>query len=373
MLYRELDRIRRKSDVLDLIDTNFHSCGFRFPASILSRGYADYLASRAYAPDPRGASAARAAVAEYYSKAGIDVGPDNVLITASTSEAYRLLFTALCEPGDVVALPWPMYPLFEHLAQHCRLTAARYRADPSSDFQVDVDALDNALPEDTKLVVLISPNNPTGRIADRRTVEDMLTFCRDRGIALVCDEVFVEMAERPVPRPAALADASVTVFTLNGVSKLFASPDLKAAWIVGTGPEAAGALDAVEIANDMYLNCSSPTEHLLPYLFGDGGEFRQRLTKEVNRRRAVLRELFSYPPRGRLVPPHGGIHALFELPGLDDEDTAVELLRQERVFVHPGYLYGFEDETYFVLSCLPAEDRLREGVARLMSFLARLQ
>lgn len=379
-LYRELESARKHSQILDLIDTNFHSCGFYFPASILVKAYADYLAARHYDPHPKGSIGAREAISSYYCERGVPADPDRILITASTSEAYRLLFTVLCSPGDTIALPWPCYPLFDHLAQHQNLRVAYYPAIPERGFRIDVDALRERVPDTAKLLVLISPNNPTGLIADEETVRALLSFCEERKIALICDEVFAETAERHVPRPAAESPLPAPVFTLNGLSKLFASPDLKAAWILALGPGSAAFLSELELANDMYLSCSSPTQHLIPRMFAEGGTFRAELRSEICRRRAVLHDLLTDPPVGHVVRHYGGIHTLFGLDGpvphadrrleMDDEESAVLLLRRKRVFVHPGYLYGLEDTAYLVFSCLPPESRLREGITRFLQFLS---
>lgn len=362
-------RQRREDDVVDLIDTNFHRCGFRFPAAPLATGFADYLAARSYDPDPKGAPGARHAIASYYQERGVAANPDQVIITASTSEAYRLLFTMLRTHGDSIALPWPTYPLFDHLAEHAGLETVHYRCEPETDFAVSSESVRRAVRNDTGALVLISPNNPTGRIASEETVRELLEICRDRGMVLICDEVFVEMSAKPVPRPAGHGDVGVPVFTLNGFSKLFASPDLKVAWILTTAAD--DWIDGLEVANDMYLNASSASQHLVPFMFSEGGAFQSAMRSEVELRRAALVSALSDCPGGRLIQPEAGIHALFRLDFGDDEDLAVGLVEEEGVFVHPGYLYGLEEEPHFVLSCLPPVARIEEGCRRLRGFLSR--
>lgn len=370
MAVNRLYAARRGRQVLDLIDTNFHRCGFRFPSAPLAAGFADYLAARTYDPDSKGSQAARRAIASYYSERGVNAGPDDIIITASTSEAYRLLFTLLRARGESIALPWPTYPLFDHLAEHAGLETVHYHCDSFADFEISPSAVRRCLRSDTGAVVLISPNNPTGRIASEEAVSQILAICRDRRIALVCDEVFVEMSPKSVPRPARHGDVGVPVFTLNGFSKLFASPDLKLAWILGTA--AGDWMDQLEIANDMYLNASSASQHLAPFVFAEGGEFLKAMTREIEHRRAVLIAGLANCPGGRLIPPEAGIHALFRLDSGDDEDIAVGLVQEQGVFVHPGYFYGLEEEPHLVFSCLPPVKRIEEGCERIRAHLSRL-
>lgn len=377
-LYQALADAREP--VLDLIDTNFHRCGFRFPAAPLAAAFADYLAARSYDPDPLGSVSARDAIADYYRNAGVAADRERILLTASTSEAYRLLFTVLCRPGDAVALPWPSYPLFEHLVEHQSLRPVYYRAEPSNDFALSAESVERALAEDVRALVLISPNNPTGLVASERTVRDVLAVCADRGIPIICDEVFVELSDVPVARPASIAGPEAVVYTLNGCSKLFASPDVKLAWILANGGEDETVRvlwEALAVANDMYLDCSPIAQHLLPTLFSHGRSFVERMRTEVSIRRRTVREELEDCPGGRLVRPEAGVHALFALdPGqraspVDDEEVAVGLIQNEHLFVHPGYLYGLEADAYLVLSCLPPPDRIREGCRRLRRYLER--
>jgi aspartate/methionine/tyrosine aminotransferase len=131
-------------------------------------------------------------------------------------------------------------------------------------------------------------------------------------------------------------------------------------------------MDEIEIANDMYLNASSVSQHLAPFVFAEGGEFRMAMTSEIERRRDALIAGLADCPGGRLIRPEAGIHALFRLDGGDDEEIAVGLVEEQGVFVHPGYLYGIEDEPHLVLSCLPPATRIEEGCERIRAHLSRL-
>lgn len=385
----------RAGSLIDLIDTNFHRNGLRFPAELLQEPTLRYFACRSYAPEAKGASPARRAIAGFYAEQGCAVDPDRIVITASASESYSLLFQCLARSGDEVLLPSPGYPLFEHVASLARLRPRYYRLPAESGFALSAAELRHALTPRTRFIVLISPNNPTGRVASEAECDLLLDVCAANGSHLICDEVFSDLVYRQtvelpasteavgaprsshLPRPLVRAAAAeVMVFTINGVSKLFASPDLKLSWIAISGPtnRADDAVETLEIANDMYLSCSPLAQELLPVLFERGRSFRIELKRMLEERREILLRGVSEIPGLQVTVPCGGIHTVLRLThGGDDERFAVQLLRATGVHLHPGYLYGFPDEGYLVCSFLKEPTALRRGLGRLKRFMHQRQ
>ena len=398
-LERARGEAERAGRLVDLIDTSFHRNGLRFPARLLQEPTARYLEQRCYAPDAKGACRARQSIADFYGEAGCLVDPDQIVITASASESYSLLFQCCASSGDEVLLPAPGYPLFEHVAALARLTPRHYRLPPENGFALSATEIRRALTARTRFVVLISPNNPTGSIASEAECEALLETCAAHGVQLICDEVFSDLIYNPangrsggsadertaatdypgapavdrLPRPLAhAAEAGVVVHTINGVSKLFASPDLKLSWIVTSGPpdRVAEAMASLELANDMYLNCSPLAQELLPVLFADGGSFRSGLKRALKERREILLRGARRVPRIEVIEPAGGIHAVLRLTGGgDDERFALQLLRRTGVHLHPGYLYRFPDDGYLVCSFLKEPSALQQGLRLLEQFM----
>lgn len=408
-LQRELERQRSAgaAGLIDLSDTNFHENGMRFPEEVLEPVLLRYLGVRSYHPDAKGDPAAREAIARFYRDQGIHVEPNRIFITASTSESYSLLFSALARAGDNVVLPSPTYPLFEYLVDFARLEPRYYTMEFERGFCLEPQALLSQIDDRTRFVVLISPNNPTGRVADRAEVGRFVETCNESGTMIIADEVFSEMlygdSDGPVPqlaRPAAIR-TGFPVFTLNGISKMFASPDLKLAWIAvsGDAPAQGELLERLELANDTFLSCSSLTQYLLPSLFEHKRELTAAMTSRMRANRTQLLDSLGaepntdalgptgFPTDGkpvecrkgiRLVPPNGGIHCVLGIPRskrrrwADDENFAVELLGEKKLYVHPGYFYGIEereDELYVVVSFLKERESLAEGLERLVSFV----
>ncbi|MFW5807385.1 MAG: pyridoxal phosphate-dependent aminotransferase [Spirochaetota bacterium] len=371
------EKAEEDPEFIDLIDTNFHRNGLLFPANILSRALADYPSSRPYAPDPRGSPTAREAVARHYRERGLPVSPEQLIVTASASEGYNLVFNRMLERNQSVALPRPVYPLFEFIAEFNELEVEHYDLDLDHRAQPDPRSL-AALSERVGLLVAISPNNPTGTRLDNESIDRLLGTARERGIPLLFDEVFSEFVYAPEPPhtlPAERAE-DVLCITLNGVSKMFACPDLKLSWLLVTGPPdlREELLSVLEIANDMYLNASSVSQAVLPTLFEDGAAFRRDMVAELDRRRHLCLSVLERSRRLEPVLPTAGIHCVLRVRGgerLDDAELAEDLVREARVYTHPGYLYDIDAETALVVSFLKEPEALREGLKRLVTRIDR--
>jgi aspartate/methionine/tyrosine aminotransferase len=383
--------------VINLIDSNFLDNGFLFPSGILEDGMKRYLAGRRYHPDPRGTLPARQAIADWYRRdcyaeggpeAGAWARPDNILLTASSSESYNLLFQAFTEPGDNILLPNPGYPLFEDLCRYNRLEPRFYPLNEASAWQPDLDILDSLADGRSRFLVLISPNNPCGSILGEGELAAILEIARRHELMIISDEVFSAFRYVPGPLPR-IADTNsaqgspVPVFTINGISKLLACPDLKLSWLVCTGPEESCALPTVEevlreleLRNDTFLNCNSLSQFLLPDLFAQGDPFTASMVERLaaNRRQLAERFLPALPDGCRMVLPTGGIHFLLSFSRYrvaDDEALAVALVNRG-LYLHPGYLYGVDDHPALAMSLLKDPAAFAEGLARLAEALSSL-
>ena len=152
-----LERRRREGlPVLDLTVSNPTSCGFAYPEDELLRAFSN-PAILHYTPDPKGLLTARQAVCDYYRKAAVQLDPENVLLTASTSEAYAYAFTLLCDPGDAVLVPTPSYPLFDFLAQLSGAALGHYQLRYDGGWHVDIGSIERAVTARTRAIVLIHP------------------------------------------------------------------------------------------------------------------------------------------------------------------------------------------------------------------------
>jgi len=368
-LSQTLAALRRAgTPLLDLTLSNPTVAGFQYPAGVLAP-LADAVALT-YEPAPFGQFAARTAVAADYARRGIVVDPLRVALTASTSEAYSLLFKLLCDPGDNVLVPVPSYPLFEHLTNLDGVHPTQYPLEYHAGWRIDVDALASAVTPRTRAILLVSPNNPTGSCATREEIERISDVCEQHDCALVSDEVFADYPfeeDRVVPSVA--GSASVLSFALGGLSKSAGLPQVKLGWvaIAGAEPRVQQAIARLEYVCDTYLSVSTPVQNCAASLIEAGRAVRKQIAARVRANRRVLAGLLVEAPSIELLEAEGGWSAVLRVPAVrTEEQLALELLRRDHVIVHPGYFFDFAAAAFVVISLLPREDEFREGVRRLI-------
>jgi hypothetical protein len=366
-LARALSRKRASGDpILDLTESNPTRAGIAYPWAEIRRSFeVDSLLQ--YAPDPRGGKVARAAVAGYYRERGAEVDPEDLFLTASTSEAYSFLFKLLCDAGDEVLVPRPSYPLFEFLAALDAVKAVSYALRYDGAWHIDLEA---PLSEKTRAVVAVHPNNPTGSYVDREDRERLLGL----GIPLIVDEVFLDFPLSTAGGRTFADSNDGLVFVLSGLSKLAGLPQMKLGWIAIAGErdrrkEAALRLEHIA---DSYLSVGTPVQVAAPELLNLSPEVRRLISERTRRNLETLKREVSSAPAVTLAIPEGGWYAPLRLPAVKtSEEWALSLLEEESVYVHPGSFFGFEVEAYVVVSLLTPEEVFDEGTRRILSRTTR--
>src|ERR1035437_1258870 len=229
--------------IADLTASNPTRCGFLYDSNLLAA--LTNPEALDYDPQPRGSLLARQAVSRYYADHGVAVGPEQIVLTTSTSEAYSYLFRLLCDPGSEILVPQPGYPLFDFLSQldDVALKATELLYDHG--WQIDPEGFRRAITPQTRAIVLVHPNNPTGHFTKPWEAEALARLCREFDLSLIVDEAFLDY-----PFSSGQAGASfsagvegIPVFVVSGLSKIAGLPQMKSAWIVATGPQATQAMD----------------------------------------------------------------------------------------------------------------------------------
>jgi aspartate/methionine/tyrosine aminotransferase len=367
---RTLAAMRRRGlAVIDLTESNPTRVGLQYPADLLAP-----LASPdalVYDPQPLGLWSARAAVASDFERRRLPVPADRIALTASTSEAYALLFKLLCDPGDAVLVPTPSYPLFEHLTVLESIEARPYRLDYHGRWRIDLDHLRGAIDASVKALLIVSPNNPTGSFLHSEDLVAVADVCAAQGIPIIGDEVFTDYPLDDAPDKASVLDASDAVTcSLGGLSKSAGLPQVKLGWIGFGGPEARvrDLLQAYEVIADTYLSVSTPVQVAAPSLFGRGAGIRAQIAARLARNLAALRAAAAAAPAVTVLPVEGGWSAVIRVPAIGGEEALVlDLLTSDHVLVHPGFFFDFEREAFLVLSLLVDPDAFDRGVARVLA------
>jgi alanine-synthesizing transaminase len=389
------------ANILDLTVSNPTRAGLRYDEAAILASLSAPLAID-YDPQPKGLRQAREAVAAYYSDERSGGGytvhrfdPEQLVLTTSTSEGYSYIFRLLCNPGDELLVPKPSYPLFEFLADLEDVKLVPYPLIYDHGWQMDFPSLEKAVTPRTRGVVVVHPNNPTGSYVLAHELTLLNEFCRERGLALIVDEVFldyhldvattapgcpVEPSSTASPsstsaiacHPSFTANQDVLTFTLSGLSKVSALPQMKVAWIAVSGPsaETAPALARLEVIADTYLSMNAPLQWATPVLLGQRESLQKQLLDRVRGNLAELdRQLAEHKTNERLAVD-GGWYAILRVPVTkSDEDLAVELLQRKSVLVHPGHFYDFPSDGYLVLSLITRAAEFCEGVGRMLEFL----
>ncbi len=371
LLTRAAEALRdRGVPLVDLTESNPTTVGLRYPPELLAP--LSRPSGLAYDPHPFGLPDARAAVSEEFQRRALPVGPDEIILTASTSEAYSLLFKLLCDPGDEVLVPQPSYPLFDHLSRLDAVLARPYRLEFHGRWTIDVGAVARAVSPRTRAILVVSPNNPTGSVLDRGTLAELDELCAARALTLIGDEVF---ADYPLPSDAALPssvleDPTALAFALGGLSKSAGLPQLKLGWIAAAGPSqlTGPALARLELISDTYLSVATPVQLAARSLIRAGREIRAAILQRIRWNYRQLESLVAEHPSCTLLPGDGGWSAVIRVPATRPEETlALELLEEDHVLVHPGYFFDFDRGTFVIVSLLPPPEEFREGMTRVLA------
>lgn len=353
-------------EILDLTESNPTAAGLEYGPFI--GALADPRAIR-YEPASAGMMAAREAVSGYYSGR---VPAERILLTASTSEAYGFVFKLLADPGDEVLVPRPSYPLFDFLAALDSVRAVQYPLVYAGGWTIDFEALRSRITDRTRAVVIVNPNNPTGSFLKRAELDELLSVCRGRGLAIISDEVFSDYGfEEDAKRVRSLIEEEeVLAFSLNGLSKAAGLPQMKLGWIVASGPQnlRAQAFERLELIADTYLSVSAPVQWAASSLLAARARIHWQILERVRGNLANLRSRIGADSPWRVLDVEGGWYAIVQAPRIhSEEEWVLTLLDRDNVLVQPGFFFDFESEAYLVLSLLTRAEVFDQGVRRILA------
>jgi alanine-synthesizing transaminase len=413
-----LEEVRdRGAKILDLTVSNPTRAGLHYDEA----GILGALASpRAldYDPQAKGLLATREAVSGYYrdrsgrgerevasnvSTNRIEVDAERIVLTTSTSEGYSFVFRLLCNAGDELLVPKPSYPLFEFLADLQDVRLVPYPLIYDHGWQMDFPSLERVVTERTRGVVVVHPNNPTGSFVSAGEREMLNSFCRERGLAAIADEVFLDYGlekfsgnvennsgslHAPLDRHSPIqrlgrddrveghgsfaGNCEVLTFTLSGLSKVAALPQMKVAWVVTSGPreEVAAAMGRLEVIADTYLSMNAPVQWAAPALLEQRKDIQRQLLERVCANLGELDRQLAGQKACERLSLEGGWYAVLRVPVTrSDEELAIELVREKAVVVHPGHFYDFPSDGYLVLSLITEEGEFGEGITRVLEYL----
>ena len=329
-----------------------------------------------YDPQPKGMLSAREAVVNYYRDQykGSDFDPESLILTTSTSEGYSYVFRLLCNPQEEILVPKPSYPLFEFLADLQDVKLVPYPLLYDHGWQIDFPSLNNAVTSKTRAVVLVHPNNPTGSYVSQSEQNALNKFCNEHGLALIVDEVFLDYSHDAARRPTFAANNAALTFTLSGLSKISALPQMKLAWIVTSGPaeQVHAAMQRLEVIADTYLSVNAPIQLATAVLLDQRRIVQSFLLRRLQVNLEEFDQQLSRQKSCVRLHVEGGWYAVLRVPVTQsDEDLAIAIMKNLSVLVHPGHFYDFASDGYLVVSLITEPKEFSEGIKRVLDFLNR--
>lgn len=368
---RKVEAAGRKVQYLNIGDPV--QFGFRTPPHLIEAveramrdGQNGYVASAGIEP-------ARRAVADEYTRRGMPVTPDRVVITQGTSEGIELALSVLVNPGDEVLVPTPNYPLYTALLAKLGARAVYYRTDPDRHWQPDLDDIRRRTTAATRALVVIDPNNPTGAVYPEATRRALIEFADAAGITILADEVYGDVSfDGPTPLIGSLApDAPILSF--SSLSKAYLAPGWRTGWlVVGRSPRLDEVLTAVRKMADGRLCSAGPMQYAVaPALEGDRSHQLEFATALRTRAELISRRINAIPGM-RCVMPRAAFYAMPQVqlpPGRTDEDYVLGLLRAAGILCVYGSGFGMPaDQGYFRIVFLASPAELDSVCDRMSDF-----
>ncbi len=356
--------------LLDLTESNPTRGGFDLLTPELLSALSPAAALR-YDPNPRGLLSARQAVADYYQTRQQPIDPEQIFLTASTSEAYSWLFKLLTDSGDAILVPQPSYPLFEFLATLEGVTLRPYQLEylHPRGWRMDFDSLADAVTSRTRAIIIVNPNNPTGSYLKQSESAQLAAFCRQHHLALIVDEVFSDYALlNDADRVTTFDDSFGLAFVLNGFSKLLALPQMKLGWIAVQGERelCAAAETRLELIADTFLSVNTPVQLAALAWLRQRDVLQQQILARVKTNLEFLAQAVEYSAC-RLLKVEGGWCATLEVPRhCSEEELVLQLLAEDNVLIHPGYFFDFPREAFLVASLLPEPENFQAAIAKIL-------
>jgi len=318
-----------------------------------------------------GIAPAREAVAAEYSRNGFPVSADRVLITSGTSEGIELALGALIDDGGEVLVPMPTYPLYTAVLAKLGARTLYYRTDPARAWMPDLDHLRSLVTPQTRALVIIDPNNPTGAVYSRDTRRALLDFADQHGLAILADEVYGDLGFDGPVEPLGILDPDAPIISFFSLSKAYLAPGWRTGWMaIGRSPRLDGVLAAVKKLADGRLCSTVPMQYAIaPALNGDRSHqvsFRQALRERAN----LTVDRLSRIPGVTCVAPTAAFYAMPKValpPGKKDEDYVLALLRATGVLCVYGSGFGLPKEDGFLRVVFLASPAELAGIYDLMA------
>ncbi|MBC3795891.1 pyridoxal phosphate-dependent aminotransferase [Acetobacterium tundrae] len=377
----EADRMERAGiDIIMLNTGNTAPFNLMAPDEIINDLKYNVKDAEGYS-NSQGIFSARKAVVHYYQTKGImDLTVDDVFLGNGASELILFCMQALLNNGDEVLVPCPDYPLWSAAVNISGGTAVYYTCDEESKWYPDLEDMKSKITPNTKGIVVINPNNPTGALYPKEILEGIVKLAVENDLIIFADEVYDRILyDEAVHIPLATLTDEVLVVTLNSLSKSHRIPGFRVGWMILTGNKenAKDYIEGIKMLSNMRLCSNVPGQHVIQTALG-GYQSMQALLKPGGRlyeQRKIVYERVNAIPGLSCTKPEAGFYTF---PKIDiakfnitsDTQFAVDFLKEERVLMVQGSGFNWPNQDHFRIVFLPHPEQLTETMDRLERFLA---
>lgn len=378
----EADRMEAEGHrILKLNIGNPAPFGFEAPDAILVDMMKHLPEAQGYS-DSRGIPSARRAVVQYYETKGIfNLGADDVYLGNGVSELITLSLQALCDPGDEILVPTPDYPLWTASVALSGGTPVHYECDEHDVWNPDLDDIRSKITPQTRGIVVINPNNPTGAVYSRELLTGIVDIAREHDLIVFADEIYEKITYdgAEMVNMATLTGEDVLCLTFSGLSKAYRIAGYRSGWLAITGPnwKAESYIEGIKLLANMRMCANVPAQHAIQAALG-GRQTIEELVLPEGRLGAQMRlsaERLNAIDGVSCTPARGALYLFAKLDTekfgiVDDEQFALDLLREQKILVSHGTAFNWKAPDHFRLVTLPSVEVLAEALDRLEEFLS---
>ena len=359
---------------------NPHPFGFEAPPEILVDVIRHLPQAQGYS-DSQGVRSARTAVVQHYQERGIDItDPDDIWLGNGVSELIQLALNALLDVGDEVLIPAPDYPLWTASTSLAGGRPVHYLCDESKDWNPDLDDIRSKISKNTKAIVVINPNNPTGAVYDRATLRAIADLAAEHNIVVFADEIYDKILyDDAVHHTFAEVAPDVLTFTFNGLSKAYRLAGFRSGWMMVTGPRkhAASYIEGINMLTNMRLCANHPAQYAIQTALGGRQSIKELILPggRLLAQRDAAVEALAKIPGVTCVKPKGALYVFPRLdpemyPIVDDRRFVLDFLRAEHVLMVQGTGFNWPKPDHLRIVTLPWAKDLTEAIGRLGNFLS---
>jgi len=299
----------------------------------------------------------------------------SVFVGHGSGEVIDSCLTALLNPGDNVLTPSPEYPLYGAIMAKLDCPVNAYELDEDNGWEPDIGELARRINSRTRAILLITPNNPTGAVYSRRTLEGILELARRYSLIVFADEIYDKLVFDPEAKHVSIATLAtdVPVVTFNGLSKAYLAPGWRIGWAIATGPGEVlhPYMEAVHRLLRARLCAPHPFQHAIRPALEGPQDHLQEVVRKLRRRAEITVQWANRTPHVKLVAPRGAFyaHPALDIPE-DDLTFVTELLKQRHVLVVHGSGFGQKPGSRHIrIVFLPPEHVLREAYEKITDFM----